>query len=175
MNEEEPDHDHRRTIIRIVGVVFVIAGFAFIAISMYDVFSSDLDNRPTLHYLAFYGMPLLFVGFMLLSMSSIQNSKLYAGDITPPGVKTMISMGNGTQPGVNVGMVHGQGTAQGMQTNEIPPPEYIQDQESGRNHESSEPKGTIRERLEKLQTLHKDGLIDDMDYEDQKDRILNDL
>ena len=41
--------------------------------------------------------------------------------------------------------------------------------------ESGAPTKTVRERLEKLEGLRRDGLIDEDDYEQQKDRILNDL
>ena len=39
----------------------------------------------------------------------------------------------------------------------------------------SEEQKTVRERLEKLEGLRRDGLIDDEDFEEQKDRILSDL
>ncbi len=175
MKDEDPDHHPNRKALRFIGLIILITGIALIAVGMHDIFTADLNNQPTLHYLPMIGMPLVFVGLSLLSIGQHKHSGPYAGDITPPGGNTVIYMGNGTQPGVNVGMAHGQGTSgEPHAANDIPPPDYLREQ-FGCDDESSKPKGTIRERLEKLQTLHKDGLIDDMDFEDQKDRILKDL
>lgn len=153
---------------RLIGGILFVSGLLLTITAFIDFFS---EGFPTKFWMFFAGMPLMFFGGALLQMGFMGTITRYtAGELAPVGVDTVNYMGEGAQPGLRfVGKAFGEGISEGMNQGNIvdppppPPPGFEED------------KGTVRERLEKLETLHKDGLIDDEDFEEQKDRILNDL
>ena len=118
----------------------------------------------------FLGMPLIFVGGAMLQYAYMGTVARYAaGELAPVATDTVNYMAEGSAGGVQtISRAIGEGLAEGMaQGGGAAPGEREAAQEEDR--------GTVRERLEELDALRDEGLIDEQDYEEQKDRILDDL
>lgn len=85
--ELDPGHAQKRTILRIVGVLFLIPGAVLMITGMVSIFSSfDSHEPPRYLWCCFAGMPLLFVGFVA-TMNGFMGamSRYSAGEMAPVG------------------------------------------------------------------------------------------
>ena len=147
-----PRASEQRSGLRTLGVLLVAAGGILTAIGLVSLFSAfgqgPGGGGPRYFWCAILGLPLLGVGFRLLKWGYLRPIGRYvAGEMAPVARDTIDYVADGI--GESIG--------------------------GARRSRSERPPGTVRERLERLDALRKDGLIDDEDYEGQKDRILADL
>jgi len=178
MKKINPYQEEQRAFLRLLGATLLLFGLFLTAIAMHSLFTSDFDNSPDRFWMGFLGLPLIFIGGAMLQAGYMGAVTRYAaGEVAPVAKDTINYLAEGTQPGVkNIGKALGEGISEGMdggrgeekEEETPPPPEYI-------NERTEKEKGTIRERLERLDGLRRDGLIGSEDYEEQKDRILNEL
>ena len=160
MNKINPRAGNQRTFLRVLGPIVLLVGL-FLTIAGVGSFFSSFGSfeRPDNFHLAFIGMPLIAVGGVLCKFGYMGAVARYAaGELAPVGKDTFNYLASGTKEGVR-DMV--SAVREGI-TGEEPSP-------------APAASGTIRERLQKLEALHNDGLIDDDDYEEQKDRILKEI
>lgn len=146
--------------LRVIGVLMLGTGVVLTAIafiSFFSAFSGHSFGPPKGFFLAFIGLPLMGIGGAICKFAFMGSVARYAaGELAPVGRDTFNYMARGTRPGVrNLTSAAREGWHGA--------PAADRD------------KGTVRERLAKLESLRAEGLIDAEDFEEQKDRILNDL
>ena len=177
MEKINPRSDEQRAALKLLGFPILIIGIIMTAVGINASFTHDPFgdepgdglSDPDEWWYPFVGMPLIFVGLAMLSAAYMGTMARYSAGETMPVAKDSINyLADGTQEGMKAfSKAIGEGLAEGMKEGELGAVK------TGTG--SSEKKGTVRERLEKLDSLRDDGLIDNQDYEEQKDRILNDL
>lgn len=153
MNTINPNHKQERTILRVVGPVLLAAGLIFIAVGMISFFAAFAgDGPPRLFWCAFVGMPLVFVGLVTCKFAFLGKVARYAaGELAPVGRDTFNYMARGTKEGVsNISEAFFEGKSQAE-------------------------KADIEERIKNLQAMKESGLINEEDFEEQKDRILSEM
>jgi hypothetical protein len=180
MTEARSAEDTVRTVLGLVGGVLVTIGVIVMIIAFQDFASAGMGHQPTKFWMFFIGMPLLFVGMTLLQVGfNKDGSGVWGVRFQQNRTDSQHFIGSGLNPAIRGGVRHSDHSYSPntpFTAIPIPPPDYVKEGRDGAPDEGSgKPKGSVRERLEKLDSLHKDGLIDDQDFEMQKDRILKDL
>ena len=80
---EDPRRD-RRTTFRVLGFVILLAGLGFIGAAGYDLVTRTGFEQPTKFWMFFVGVPLLFVGGVLLQLGFAGAAASYlAGEYSP--------------------------------------------------------------------------------------------
>jgi len=104
MDEERIDPQHRaaRNTLRAAGIILLITGLVFTVIGFGSFFLSfAVRGFPMLFFFAFIGLPLCFVGFVLLSYGFMGKVTRYTAGETAPVAKDVINYtAEGTQKGV---------------------------------------------------------------------------
>lgn len=160
-----PDAGEQRTSLRATGLLLTTVGGIFTIVGVADFFrsfastASGVGSMPTKFWCAFVGLPLLGIGIAILKAGYLGTMTRYvAGETAPVARDAMGAVLDGssdTIEGVS------RSIARGMREGSTPQPNLD--------------KGTIRERIAKLEALHREGIIDDEDFEEQKDRILDEI
>ena len=155
MNSINPQAKKQSGFLKKMGPVILILGILFLIVGLGSFFMSfGGGGRPRFFWCAFVGMPLILVGGVMTQMGFLKNILKYtAGEAAPVAKDTFNYTARGTKEGVKD---IASSVAEGFR-------------------EGSKPSGTVEERLAKLEALRSKGLIDDGDFEEQKDRILNDI
>ena len=155
MNSINPDGKKQSGFLKKVGPVILIIGVVLVVIGVGSFFLSFAGmGSPRFFWCAFLGMPLIFVGGVMTQMGFLKNILRYtAGEAAPVAKDTFNYTARETKEGVKD---IASSVAEGFR-------------------EGSKPSKTVEERLAKLEDLRSKGLIDEEDFEEQKDRILNDL
>ena len=147
-----PRAREQRTGLRTLGLFLMVAGGILFAIGLTSFFSAFNEGPgggpPRYFWCTFVGAPLLAIGLALLKWGYIGPIGRYVAGETAPIARDAIDY-----------LADGIG-------------ESIRDAQPKQAAEST---GTVRERLERLEALRKDALIDDQEFAAQKERILADL
>ena len=145
----------QRATLRLLGAFLAVGGLVFAGIGFADFFGSydsPASGMPERFWCVFLGLPMLAIGIAMLRWGYLGAMTRYAaGETAPVASDTVGFVGAETRDTVRdlAGAVR----------------EGLDDDGTG----------SVRERLEQLERLRRDGLIDDGDFEEQKDRILRDL
>ncbi len=153
MNRINPNHQQERGFLRIIGPIVLIIGIIFAIIGFGSFFSSFGSFEPPKYFwCAFIGLPMSGVGLAICNFAFMGKVARYtAGELAPVGKDTFNYLAKETKPGVK---------------------DISEAFFSGK--ESSDTLD-IASRLKKLDELKQSGLIDEDDFEDQKDRILSEI
>jgi hypothetical protein len=123
-----PGHEGVRALLRVVGPVVALAGLALIVVGVADFFQafgsfgagtsfpSGAPQGPDRFWMAFVGMPLLFVGLVLSQFAYMGVIGRYvAAEHAPVAADTANYLAGATQPGVRTaGRAFGTGFREGM-------------------------------------------------------------
>jgi len=132
-------------ILTLVGVVSFFSGFAAFGSS------GSFGGPPKYFFCAFIGMPLMGVGGAMCKFAFMGPVARYsAGELAPVAKDTINYLARETKEEVS---------ALVAKSRDIP----------------EEKKGSIKERLQTLEALKRDGMITLEDFEEQKDRILDEI
>jgi hypothetical protein len=116
-NQLDPRHQEKRSALRTVGVLVLVAGVIFTAIGMISFFSAfgSMSGPPKYFWCAFIGLPLLGVGISLVKAGFVGAAARYvAGEIAPVGKDTANYLADGTREGVKtMATAVGEGLAAG--------------------------------------------------------------
>jgi uncharacterized membrane protein len=153
MNRINPNHRQERTVLRVFGPIVLLIGLSFVAVGMISFFSAfGSFGAPEKFWCVFVGMPITFVGIVLCKFAFMGKVARYAaGELAPVGKDTFNYMANETREGVS---------------------DISEVFHSGQSQANS---SSIEERIRKLEKMKNSGLIDEEDFEEQKDRILSEL
>jgi len=90
-------HDRFRDTCRVLGPLLAILGLALFAIAIGDFFSGfgDFDHGPGLFWLAFLGVPLMGVGFLLTMIGFFGAAARYVAEETRGSVETLVQAAAG--------------------------------------------------------------------------------
>lgn len=112
----DPNHEAKRSLLRMLGVVVLLAGLVFTAIGLVSFFSAFGSFEPPKYFwCAFIGLPLLGLG-MSLARAAFAGAvtRYFAGEIAPVGKDTFNYLADGTKVGVKtVATAVGEGIAAG--------------------------------------------------------------
>lgn len=153
MNNINPNHQKEKSFLKTLGPLILFVGICFIAVGMISFFSSfGSFSPPKYFWCSFVGMPVMFVGIVMTKFGYMGKVARYtAAEVAPVGKDTFNYMAKETQEGVS----HiTQAIREGSTESEI---------------------NSIESRITKLEQLRQKGLINDEDFEEQKDRILSEL
>ena len=112
----DPGHAGKRTILRVAGILTLIAGAALLAIGFGSFFAAFGSwGPPRLFWCAFVGMPLLFVGSVMCMFGFMGSVARYqVGEAAPVAKDTFNYLANGTQEGIRtVASAIGEGLKEG--------------------------------------------------------------
>lgn len=152
MNEINPKGDKQRNKFRKLGKIILAIGLLCIATSITE--SIVGQGMPKLGWLSFIGIPLTFVGSVLLQFGYMgAAARFMAGETMPVAKDSINYLGKNTTEGVEA---FSKAAFSGLK-------------------EATKEELPVEERLEKLKELLDKGLIDKDDYEQQQERILKDL
>lgn len=89
----------RRMAFRVLGALFVLAALACIGVAVADLFATgDMTAEPTKFWLFFVGVPLFFVGGVLLQLGFAGAAASYIAEEYSPAMRTAAqSLGLGGQ------------------------------------------------------------------------------
>lgn len=95
------EHVKARSIFRIIGPIVLLTGIVCIVIATVEFFTLDFFEEPQLFWLAFVGMPIVFVGFILsgLGYGSIV-AKYQSREMAPVARDTFNYLAGETTEGV---------------------------------------------------------------------------
>ncbi len=160
-----PNHEKPRNFLRTVGPVLLLVGGGFMIAGFVDFFSAfgSFGKQPKLFWCFFVGMPFIFVGIVMTKMGYLGKVARYTSqELAPVGKDTFNYMAKETKEGVtDMSEAFFEGMSKGLS------------QDEGEDEEDKEL--TIEERIRKLETLRDKGLINEEDFEEQKDRILSEI
>lgn len=160
-----PGHEKPRNFLRTVGPILLLTGGGFMVTGFVDFFSTfgSFGKQPELFWCFFVGMPIIFVGIVMTKMGYLGKVARYTSqELAPVGKDTFNYMAKETKEGVaDMSEAFFEGMAKGLGQD---------DRDDGK-----ESKLTIEERIRKLETLKEKGIINDEDFEEQKDRILSEI
>jgi RNA polymerase subunit RPABC4/transcription elongation factor Spt4 len=110
-------HEQTRTLLRVLGIVFLLVGGGFVLLGLIDFFSAfgEFGRRPTKFHYLFIGMPLGFVGLVLLQYGFVGAVLKYqAREVAPVGKDTFNYLAKGTRDGVrDIASAVGEGLSEG--------------------------------------------------------------
>lgn len=153
MNSINPNHTQQRGVLRAVGPLVLFVGLIFMAIGMVSFFSAiGSFDPPKYIWSCFVGMPISFVGLVLTKFAYMGKVARYtAQELAPVGKDTFNYIASGTKEGVaDVSEAVFRGKAASFDN-------------------------SIETRIQKLAKLRDSGIINEEDFEEQKDRILNEV
>ena len=114
---QEPAQNSIRTALRIAGPLLLLAGVVCIIIAVASMFAGSTDfGPPRLFWLAFVGIPLMFVG-SVLSMYGFMGAvfRFAAGEVAPVGADTAKYMAEETKGAVEtVAKAAAKGVVEGI-------------------------------------------------------------
>ena len=153
MDQTNPNHKKTRKILRIAGPSISLIGLTFLIIALVSFFSAFAGNGPPKYFwCSFVGIPLIFVGIVMSKFAFLGNVARYsAEELAPVGKDTFNYMARETKPGVS---------------------DVAEAFFEGKSEAES---ASIEARIRKLEELRQTGVINDQDFEEQKDRILSEL
>lgn len=153
MNEINPNHAKQRAFLRVLGPAVLLVGGILVAIGFISFFSAFSGHgHPGKFWCAMIGMPVSFVGIALCKFGYMGKIALYtAGELAPVGRDTINYMGRETQAGVA---------------------DFSEAIHIGKSRADGQ---SIEDRIRKLEQMKQSGLINEEDFEEQKDRILSEL
>ena len=153
MNKINPNHTTQSNILRILGPTILLIGLTFFAIGFISFFLAlGKFGSPKFFWCAFVGMPIMFVGLVMCKFAFIGKVARYtAGEIAPVGKDTFNYLAEESKEGISD---VAEAIAEGMSRNAA----------SG-----------IEERIRRLEGMKESGLINEEDFEQQKDRILSEI
>jgi hypothetical protein len=98
----DPSHEQVRGVLRWLGPLLLATGLAFLAVGVFNFFSSFGTMEPPRYFwCAFVGIPLLGIGAALTRFGYLGAMLRYmAGEVSPVGRDTFNSVAEGTRPGV---------------------------------------------------------------------------
>ncbi len=102
MNKIDPGHNVTRNVLRVLGPILVLTGLGFMIVGFVDfVRAFNGFGQARLFWCFFVGMPLLFVGGILISYGFMGKVLRYTAEETAPPVKdTFNYLAEGTREGV---------------------------------------------------------------------------
>jgi Double zinc ribbon len=115
-NELDPNHQAKRSLLRMLAVVVVAAGGVFTVIGFASFFFAFSTHEfPKFFWCAFVGLPLLGFGMSLVRAAYVGAAARYlAGEIAPVGKDTFNYMADGTKQSVKtIATAVGEGLAAG--------------------------------------------------------------
>ena len=165
MNQINPQQSQQRTVLRIIGPTVLGVGAILAIVGLVSFFSGfgsapgdeDFGKGPEYFWCAFVGLPMIAVGLMICQFAYMGKIFRYvAGETAPVGKDTFNYLAKGTKEGVkDVTSAIREGLAG-------------EDADDGDGE-------NIEERIRELEGLRDRGVITSEDFEEQKDRILDDL
>jgi uncharacterized membrane protein len=156
MNPNHPQHNNhskQRSVLRTIGPAMTLMGLIFLVIGMISFFRAFGSHGPPKYFwCAFVGMPLTFIGLVTCKFAYMGKIARYAAnEMAPVGKDTFNYMARGTQEGVE---------------------DISEALFKGKSQAESD---SIKERLTRLNELKNQGLINEDDFNTQKDRIISEL
>ena len=153
MNRINPNHKQQNNALKTIGPIVLVIGLVFMAIGMISFFTAfGSFGSPRLFWCAFLGMPITAVGVGMTRFAYMGKIARYtAGELAPVVKDTFNYVAKGTQEGVAdmaEAVVDGAKRTTAL---------------------------TIEERIKKLEKMKQSGLINEEDFEEQKDRILSEI
>lgn len=139
--------------LRILGPIILLVGLIFIATGMISFFSAfGSFESPKNFWCALVGMPITFVGLVMCKFAFMGKVARYAAaELAPVGKDTFNYMATETQEGVsNISEAILEGKSRAESAN-------------------------IESRIRQLENMKESGLINEEDFEEQKDRILSEI
>jgi len=157
LNQINPENKHQsqQGCLRGGGILLVIVGGIFALIGLGSFFSSFGSFEPPRYFwCAFVGLPMVGIGFSMLKFGYLGLFTRYvAKETAPPAKDTFNYLAEHTKEGVKT----------------------IAESIRGEATKPVQPVKTVEERLLKLQKLKENGLLNETEYNEQKQRILSDL
>lgn len=153
MNKINPNHQKQNSALKVIGPIVLLIGLGFLAVGMISFFNSfGSFGSPRLFWCAFVGMPIMAIGIAMTRFAYMGKIARYtAGELAPVAKDTFNYMAKETQEGISdVAEAIADGT---KRSNNL----------------------TIEERIQKLEKMKQSGLINEEDFEEQKDRILSEI
>ena len=153
MRQSNPHQQKQRALLQVVGPLVFGLGALFTLIGVVSFISAfgSFGGPPKSFFFVFIGMPLMGVGGAMCKFAFMGSVARYsAGELAPVAKDTINYLARETKEEVSALIA---------KSPDIP--------------ESK--KGSIKERLQKLESLKREGLISEDDFEEQKDRILDEL
>lgn len=153
MSRINPNHHQQRGFLRMLGPTLVAIGGLFTAVGLISFFSAfGSFESPKYFWCAFIGLPLTGLGVKLCKFAYLGKVTRYAAQEVAPVAKDTINyIVDGTRDSV-------RGTS-----------------DSGTQRAGQRQRASIEERIAKLAKMKDSGLINEEDFEVQKDRILSEL
>ena len=153
MKQINPNQHQERSFLRIFGPLLLLVGLSFVAVGMISFFSAFAGSgSPKYFWCVFAGMPIAFVGLVMCKFAFMGKVARYtAGELAPVGKDTFNYLASETREGVS---------------------DVSEAFHQGKSNAAS---SSIEERIRKLETMKESGLINEEDFEEQKDRILSEL
>ena len=162
-----PGHEKPRNFMRTVGPILLLIGGGFMITGFVDFFSAfgSFGKQPELFWCFFVGMPFIFIGTIMTKMGYLGKVARYTSqELAPVGKDTFNYMANETKEGItDMSEAFFEGMSKGLRNDD--------EEEEDDRKESL----TIEERIKKLETLKEKGIINEEDFEEQKDRILSEI
>ena len=160
MNRINPNHKQQNSALKVIGPIVLMIGLIFTAIGMVSFFSAfgNSSGPPRLFWCAIIGLPITGVGVGICKFAFMGKIARYsAGELAPVTKDTFNYMAKETQEGV---------------TDITKAVTNITKTSKPASQSSSL---TIEQRIKKLEKMKLSGLINEEDFEEQKDRILSEI
>ncbi len=154
MNKINPNHKTQNLFLKTFGPLILIVGIGFMATGILSFFFSfgSFGGKPKYFWCCFVGMPIMFIGAVMTKLAYIGKIARYtAAELAPVTKDAFNYVAKESSEGIS-------SIANALNENS-----------------SNSNVSNIESRIAKLDDLRKKGLIDDEDYEEQKDRILSEL
>ena len=154
MNKINPDHKSQNTFLKTFGPLVLIVGLGFMATGMISFFSAfgSFDGFPKYFWCCFVGMPLMFIGIVMTKFAYMGKVARYsAAELAPVAKDTFSYFAKESSDGVSSIPKNIKGVTPNIDVK------------------------SIEIRIAKLDHLRQKGLINNEDYEEQKDRILSEI
>ncbi len=153
LNKVNPNHKSQKSGLRGWGIALIIVGAIFSLIGLGSFFSSfGSFESPKYFWCCFIGLPMLGIGITLVKYSYLGKITRYIAGETAPPIKDAFNY-------------LAENTQDGMKT-------IASNLKQGSNDQDEK---TVEERLSKLDSLREKGVVTELEYKEQRDRILEDL
>lgn len=129
-NKIDKKHNEKRAFLRTMGIIVLVIGLGFLMVGMvnfFSAFSNPFGGGPRLFWCNFVGIPLLFIGIVMISAGYMGAVARYeAEEIAPVGKDVFNYMANETSEGVETiaksihnGITNGNKTLRCTKCNEL--------------------------------------------------------
>ena len=157
MSDEErinPGHQNQRSFLKVVGPLLLVVGIGFMAVGIISFFSTfgSFGSSPKYFWCCFVGMPIMAVGGVMTKFAYMGKVARYsAAELAPVAKDAFNYLAKESSEGIS-------DIAQTLK-------------------KSSSQNGLedVESRIAKLEELRRKDIINDEDYEEQKDRILSEI